>query len=69
MTVTKVVELVGESKQGWQQAVEGAVAEAAKTVRNITGVHVKNMTANVSNGNIVEYKADVEIAFAVDGTQ
>ena len=69
MTVTKVIELVGESKQSWQEAVEMAVSEASKTIRNITGVHVKNMTANVANGAIVEYKADVEIAFPVEGTK
>lgn len=65
MTVTKIIELLGESKTSWDDAVATAVAEAAKTVDNITGVRVKNMTANVENGKIVEYKADVEIAFAV----
>lgn len=65
-TVVKVTELVGQSKQSWQDAVANAVREAAKTVRNITGVEVYNMTADVSNGEIVEYKANVKIAFAVD---
>ncbi|MDI3281384.1 MAG: dodecin family protein [Bacillota bacterium] len=68
MTVVKVIELVGESPTSWQDAVENAVAQAAKTVRNITGVEVTNMTANVRDGKIVEYKADVQVAFAVDGT-
>ena len=67
MTV-KVVELVGESKSGWQEAVQNAVKDASKTIRNITGVEVLNNTANVKDGNIVEYKANVKIAFKVDGT-
>jgi len=54
MTV-KVVEVVGESKNSWQEAVENAVKDAGNT-------------ANVSNGKIVEYKADVAIAFKVDGS-
>ncbi len=65
-TVVKVLELVGESTKDWTDAVQNAVAEAAKTVRNITGVEVYNMTANVENGKIVEYKANVKVAFAVD---
>ncbi len=67
MTV-QVIELVGESKSGWQEAVQNAVKDASKTIRNITGVEVLNNTANVKDGNIVEYKANVKIAFKVDGT-
>lgn len=66
MSVIKVLELVGESKKDWQDAVQQAVQEASKTVRNITGVEVYNMTANVDNGRITEYKANVKVAFAVD---
>ena len=70
MAVVKVIELVGESKTGWEDAVRQAVRQAAKTVRNISGVEVLNWTANVNpaDGSIVEYKADVQIAFRVEGT-
>jgi flavin-binding protein dodecin len=69
VTVVKVVELVGESTTGWEDAVQAAVREASRTIRNITGVHVKNITGTVdTEGNIVEFKANVELAFAVDGT-
>lgn len=69
MTVVKVVELVGESNTSWEDAVQVAVKQASQTIRNISGVHVKNVTGTVdAEGNIVEYKANVELAFAVDGT-
>jgi len=64
--VVKVLELVGESPNSWQDAVESAVQEAARTVDNITGVEIYNLTGNVQNGQIVEYKANVKVAFAVD---
>lgn len=66
MAVVKVLELVGDSKKDWQDAVSVAVTEAAKTVDHITGVEVANWTANVQGGRIVEYKANVKVAFAVD---
>lgn len=66
MTVVKVVELVGESKTDWQDAVQNAVEDAAKTIDNISGVEVYNLTANVENGKVTEYKANVKVAFAVD---
>lgn len=68
LPVIKVIELVGTSRESWQDAVQKAVSEAAKTVRNITGVEVTNMTASVREGEIVEYKADVQVAFTVEGT-
>lgn len=64
--VVKVLELVGESPNSWQDAVESAVQEAARTVDHITGVEIYNLTGNVQNGQIIEYKANVKVAFAVD---
>ncbi|MEW6724340.1 MAG: dodecin family protein [Bacillota bacterium] len=69
MTVVKVLELVGESDKDWTDAVNNAVAEAAKTVSNLQGVEVYNWTANIQDGRIVEYKANVKVAFAVDGNK
>lgn len=66
MAVVKVVELVGDSRMSWEEAVKTAVREAAKTVRNISGVEVLNYTGNVENGEIVEFKANVKIAFRVE---
>ena len=66
MTVVKIIELVGSSPNGWNEATQNAVTEAAKTIKNIKGVHVKRCTAKVKNDKIVEYNADVKIAFIVE---
>jgi len=63
--VVKVIELVGSSTNNWTDAVDGAVREAARTVDDILGVEVTNFTANVENGRIIQYKADVRVAFQV----
>ena len=66
MTVVKVIELVGSSDKGWQEAIENAVKRAVKTVRNIRGVDVVGWTGNVNGDQIVEYRADVKISFVVE---
>lgn len=66
MPVVKIVELIGSSPKGWEEAVRNAVNEAAKTIRNIKGVNVKRYTARVEGKRIVEYRAVVKIAFVVD---
>ena len=68
-TTVKVIELVGESPNSWDEAVANAVAEASRTIDHISGVEVANLTANVENGRITEYKANVKLAFAVDNSR
>ncbi|MEW6397601.1 MAG: dodecin family protein [Bacillota bacterium] len=66
MPVVKVLELVGNSPSSFQEAVQNAVTEAARTVKNITGVEVVNWTAEVRGQQVSEYRANVKVAFVVD---
>lgn len=66
MAVVKILNVVGDSTKSWDDAIQNAVAEASKTVDNISGIEVLNQTANVKDGKIVEYKANIQIAFRVD---
>lgn len=66
MPVVKVLELVGSSPNSFQEAVQNAVTEAARTVENITGVEVVNWTAEVEAQKVAQYRANVKVAFVVD---
>lgn len=66
MGVVNVIELVADAEGGWVDAVQNAVHEAARTVRHITGVEVTNLTALVEDGRIKSYRANVNLAFAVE---
>ena len=52
--VAKVIELVGSSDNSWQDAAQAALAEARKTIHEITGIEIGDMTAKVdpNSGNI-----------------
>jgi hypothetical protein len=64
--VVKVVEIIGESEKSYEHAVQQAVSEASKTIRNISGVDVINFTAKVEDGKITMYKANCKLAFKVE---
>ncbi|MBT8398319.1 MAG: dodecin domain-containing protein [Gemmatimonadetes bacterium] len=64
--VAKVIELVGSSKDGWSEAADAAVKQASKSIKNITGIQVVAMTAQVDDGHIATYKATVKVAFGVE---
>lgn len=66
MSVVKVVELVGTSKESWQDAAKQALQEASGSLRHITGVDVVNQTAQVEDGDISEYRTTLNVAFVVE---
>lgn len=65
MAVVKVIELLSESANGWEAAVQEAVAEASKTIDNIQSVYVENFQAVVENNKVVNYRVNVKISFVV----
>ena len=65
--IAKIIEVVGSSDKDWADAADQAVRTASDTVKGLTGVEVKHMTATVEDGRIIKYKATVKIAFAVGG--
>jgi flavin-binding protein dodecin len=67
MGVVIIREMVGSSPRSWSDAAQQAVTTAARTVRNITSVEVIRSTARVENGEIVEYRVEIKIAFEYDG--
>ncbi|MGB9867066.1 MAG: dodecin family protein [Bacillota bacterium] len=67
MAVVKVLELVGTSHKDWQDAANNAVEEASRMVKSIKGAEVINWTANVSDGRITEYRANVKVAYVDEG--
>jgi flavin-binding protein dodecin len=68
MTVVKIIELIGTSTISWEEATKNALAQAAKTVKNIKSIYVKSCKATVENNKIAEYRAVVKIAFVVEGS-
>jgi flavin-binding protein dodecin len=63
MGVIIIREMVGTSPRSWSDAARQAVATAAKTVRYIRSVEVVKSSAEVRDGEIVEYRVDLKIAF------
>lgn len=66
MPVEKKIEIVGISTESWSDAIENALREAAKTVRNIKELEIGRCTAVVKESKIGEYRVAVKVAFTVE---
>jgi flavin-binding protein dodecin len=66
MSIARVTELSAISEQGFEDAIDQAVARATKTLRGVEGAWVKDMNVMIEDGNIVGYKVNVEITFQLE---
>ena len=65
MAVVKVIEIMAESTVSWEDATKDALAEAAKTIKNIQSIYVDSMQAVVENNEITRYRVGTKISFIV----
>jgi flavin-binding protein dodecin len=61
----KVIEIIGVSIEGFDDAVQQAVSKASQSINGITGVEVVKTAASVKDGKITQYTATVKLAFVV----
>ena len=61
----KVIELVGSSPQGLQQAIESAISRAAETLSNLDWFEVREIRGNISDGKVGWYQVKLAIGFRV----
>ncbi len=66
MTVTKVIEVIGSSPLGSDDAVREALAAASRSIRGITHIEVVSVTCEVTDGEISRWDALVKIRFPVE---
>ncbi len=66
MAVIKTIDLVGVSDRSWRDAAEQALAEAARTIRGITGMDVLDTSCTVDDGKITEFLTHVRIKFRIE---
>jgi flavin-binding protein dodecin len=64
--VQKVIDVVGVSPQSFARAAENAVAEAAKTVREMRWARVGELELELEGAKIKSYRATVKIYFNIE---
>ncbi len=61
----KVVELVGSSAKGVDDAIQNAVDRAGETLRNLDWFEVKEVRGHIEGGRIGHYQVRIGIGFRV----
>jgi flavin-binding protein dodecin len=64
--VYKMSELIGTSDKSIEDAVNGAVARANKTVRNMRWLELKEVRGHIENGVVSEWQVITRIGFTLE---
>jgi len=65
MSVVKVIELISEGKT-IEAAIQGAVDEASKSLRNIKQVDIDHIGTVIEKNKVTKYRTNVKVSFIVD---
>lgn len=65
MSVIKVIEVIATSEKSFEDATQNALKEAAKSVKNIKSLYIKEMNAKVKDNQITTYGVNAKISFVV----
>lgn len=66
MSVVKIIEVIASSEKSFDDAARQAVIEAAKSVKNIQSVYIKEMNGKVEGDRIVSFGVNAKISFTVE---
>ena len=62
-SVYKFIELVGTSPESWGKAAAAAVAQAAKSLRDLRVAEVSQLDLALEDGKVTSYRAKVKLSF------
>ena len=62
----KVIELVGSSTVGVEDAIRRAIAKAAETVRNLRWFEVTETRGHIEGGKIAHWQVTLKIGFTLE---
>jgi len=64
--VYKVVELVGSSKTGIEDAVQNALSKAAQTIRNMRWFEVVETRGYIEEAGVAYWQVTIKLGFTVE---
>ncbi|HJX18181.1 MAG TPA: dodecin [Acidiferrobacterales bacterium] len=64
--VYKVVEIVGSSSKGTDDAIQNAIGRASKTLKNLDWFEVAETRGHVANGKVGHYQVTLKIGFRLE---
>jgi len=66
MSVAKVIEIIAESPNSFEDAVNVGIQRALKTLTGVQGAWVKEQKVMVEGGKVSGYRVDLKVTFLLE---
>lgn len=64
--VYKIIEIVGSSKAGTDDAISQAIAKASESLHNLDWFEVVETRGHIEDGKIAHYQVKLKVGFRLD---
>lgn len=66
MAVARVTEISATSPESFEGAIREGLARATSTLRGVEGAWIKDMNIEIQDGNVTNYRVNMEVTFVLD---
>ncbi len=66
-SVYRVTEIIGTSKESWEDAAKNAVETASKTLRDLRVAEVSKLDLVIDDGKVTAFRTRVNLSFKYQG--
>ena len=66
MSVVKVIEIMSESPNSWEEATRLGIEKASKTLKHIKSAFVQSQSVKVDAGKVTEYRVTLKVSFKLE---
>jgi flavin-binding protein dodecin len=64
--IYRVIEIVGTSEKGIDDAIKGAVARANATLRNLRWFEVVRTSGHIADGKVAHFQVTLKVGFTME---
>jgi flavin-binding protein dodecin len=68
-SVYKVITIIGSSPVSWEKAAKAAIAQAAKSLKDLRVAEVEEMDLHIEEGKIIAYRVKLKLSFRYHGKE
>ena len=65
MAIMKVIEILANSTESWEDATKKAVKNAAKSVKHMKSAYVQSQSVVINGDNVEEFRVNLKVTFEV----
>jgi flavin-binding protein dodecin len=66
-SIVKVIEIIAQSPNSFEEAVQDAVSEASRTIDDIRSVWIKDFKVEVRDNKITAWRVNAHVSFELKG--